>query len=231
MVAAAAVPPAVAAAVCRPGTCAAAADGGMHCWRAEHRSNARACSRHGSNSCMQQSRCSMQRARDAHQPCRGNAMGCDAMHTALAWPPCRYQAAYRELAKKHPSFRERSETTELIVDISLQVCCCTRGRGSRARMRLRAPDTTAAAEQQRLGRHQQQQPLQQQPLQQQPLQQQPAAPPSPSLCLCLYLMPSLSHTHAPRVRARRAAVAQLPPRRRHPLLRHPHAAARHRRAV
>eukprot|EP00878_Enallax_costatus_P001132 GHUV01001269.1.p1 GENE.GHUV01001269.1~~GHUV01001269.1.p1 ORF type:complete len:391 (+),score=104.93 GHUV01001269.1:253-1425(+) len=32
----------------------------------------------------------------------------------------RYQAAYRELAKKHPSFRERSETTELIVDISLQ---------------------------------------------------------------------------------------------------------------
>jgi uroporphyrinogen-III decarboxylase len=35
--------------------------------------------------------------------------------------PCRYQAAYRELAKKHPSFRERSETTELIVDISLQV--------------------------------------------------------------------------------------------------------------
>jgi len=35
---------------------------------------------------------------------------------------CRYQAAYRELAKKHPSFRARSETTELIVDISLQVC-------------------------------------------------------------------------------------------------------------
>jgi hypothetical protein len=33
----------------------------------------------------------------------------------------RYQAAYRELALKHPSFRARSETTELIVDISLQV--------------------------------------------------------------------------------------------------------------
>jgi uroporphyrinogen-III decarboxylase len=33
----------------------------------------------------------------------------------------RYQAAYRELARKHPSFRARSETTELIVDISLQV--------------------------------------------------------------------------------------------------------------
>lgn len=32
----------------------------------------------------------------------------------------RYQAAYRELALKHPSFRDRSETTELIVDISLQ---------------------------------------------------------------------------------------------------------------
>ena len=33
----------------------------------------------------------------------------------------RYQAAYRELARKHPSFRARSETTDLIVDISLQV--------------------------------------------------------------------------------------------------------------
>ncbi len=33
---------------------------------------------------------------------------------------CRYQKTYRELAKKHPSFRERSETTELIVEISLQ---------------------------------------------------------------------------------------------------------------
>ncbi|CAG9463055.1 unnamed protein product [Pedinophyceae sp. YPF-701] len=32
----------------------------------------------------------------------------------------RYQAAYRELAKKHPSFRVRSETTDLIVDITLQ---------------------------------------------------------------------------------------------------------------
>ena len=28
--------------------------------------------------------------------------------------------AYRELAKKHPSFRERSENTDLIVDITLQ---------------------------------------------------------------------------------------------------------------
>lgn len=32
----------------------------------------------------------------------------------------RYQKAYRDLASKHPSFRERSETTDLIVEISLQ---------------------------------------------------------------------------------------------------------------
>eukprot|EP00271_Cylindrocystis_brebissonii_P012970 TRINITY_DN3249_c0_g1_i1.p1 TRINITY_DN3249_c0_g1~~TRINITY_DN3249_c0_g1_i1.p1 ORF type:complete len:453 (+),score=104.85 TRINITY_DN3249_c0_g1_i1:56-1414(+) len=42
-------------------------------------------------------------------------------------PPCwmmrqagRYQAVYRDLARRHPSFRERSEKTELIVEISLQ---------------------------------------------------------------------------------------------------------------
>ncbi|KAG7673461.1 hypothetical protein Ndes2526B_g03089 [Nannochloris sp. 'desiccata'] len=42
-------------------------------------------------------------------------------------PPCwmmrqagRYQKAYRDLALKHPSFRERSEKTDLIVEISLQ---------------------------------------------------------------------------------------------------------------
>ena len=42
-------------------------------------------------------------------------------------PPCwmmrqagRYQKTYRDLAKKHPSFRERSEITDLIVEISLQ---------------------------------------------------------------------------------------------------------------
>ena len=42
-------------------------------------------------------------------------------------PPCwmmrqagRYQASYRKLAEKHPSFRERSEVTDLIVEISLQ---------------------------------------------------------------------------------------------------------------
>jgi uroporphyrinogen decarboxylase len=32
----------------------------------------------------------------------------------------RYMADYRKLAEKHPSFRERSENTDLIVEISLQ---------------------------------------------------------------------------------------------------------------
>ena len=32
----------------------------------------------------------------------------------------RYMAVYQKLAEKHPSFRERSETTDLIVEISLQ---------------------------------------------------------------------------------------------------------------
>ncbi|KAK9145266.1 hypothetical protein Sjap_005169 [Stephania japonica] len=32
----------------------------------------------------------------------------------------RYRAVYRKLAEKYPSFRERSETTDLIVEISLQ---------------------------------------------------------------------------------------------------------------
>lgn len=32
----------------------------------------------------------------------------------------RYMAVYRKLAEKYPSFRERSETTDLIVQISLQ---------------------------------------------------------------------------------------------------------------
>ncbi|MFQ6621181.1 hypothetical protein Gotur_001698 [Gossypium turneri] len=32
----------------------------------------------------------------------------------------RYMSVYRKLAEKHPSFRERSETTDLIVEISLQ---------------------------------------------------------------------------------------------------------------
>ena len=32
----------------------------------------------------------------------------------------RYQKAYRDLAEKHPSFRDRSEKTDLIVEISLQ---------------------------------------------------------------------------------------------------------------
>jgi uroporphyrinogen decarboxylase len=32
----------------------------------------------------------------------------------------RYQQVYRTLAEKHPSFRERSERTDLIVEITLQ---------------------------------------------------------------------------------------------------------------
>lgn len=32
----------------------------------------------------------------------------------------RYMKAYQELSKKHPSFRERSETTDLIIEITLQ---------------------------------------------------------------------------------------------------------------
>lgn len=46
---------------------------------------------------------------------------------AVERPPCwmmrqagRYQQAYRDLALKYPSFRERSEVTDLIVEISLQ---------------------------------------------------------------------------------------------------------------
>ncbi|MBA0848687.1 hypothetical protein Goshw_005709 [Gossypium schwendimanii] len=45
----------------------------------------------------------------------------------VSWPPAwmmrqagRYMSVYRKLAEKHPSFRERSETTDLIVEISLQ---------------------------------------------------------------------------------------------------------------
>lgn len=47
----------------------------------------------------------------------------EAVERAPAWmmrQAGRYQKAYRDLAAKHPSFRERSETTELIVEISLQ---------------------------------------------------------------------------------------------------------------
>ncbi|CAA0382467.1 unnamed protein product [Arabidopsis thaliana] len=46
---------------------------------------------------------------------------------AISRPPAwmmrqagRYMAVYQKLAKKHPSFRERSENTDLIVEISLQ---------------------------------------------------------------------------------------------------------------
>lgn len=45
------------------------------------------------------------------------------MERAPAWmmrQAGRYMAEYRQLAQRHPSFRERSEVTELIVEISLQ---------------------------------------------------------------------------------------------------------------
>lgn len=47
----------------------------------------------------------------------------EAVERAPAWmmrQAGRYMAAYKELTQKHPSFRERSETTDLIVEISLQ---------------------------------------------------------------------------------------------------------------
>ncbi|MCO5607807.1 hypothetical protein L7F22_062008 [Adiantum nelumboides] len=46
-----------------------------------------------------------------------------SVHRPPAWmmrQAGRYMAAYRKLAEKHPSFRERSETVDLIVEISLQ---------------------------------------------------------------------------------------------------------------
>jgi len=51
------------------------------------------------------------------------AMKGEAVERAPAWmmrQAGRYQVAYRNLAKKHPSFRERSENTDLIVEITLQ---------------------------------------------------------------------------------------------------------------
>jgi len=59
----------------------------------------------------------------ADEPLLIRAMRGEDVERAPAWmmrQAGRYQAAYRELAKKHPSFRERSENTDLIVDITLQ---------------------------------------------------------------------------------------------------------------
>lgn len=47
----------------------------------------------------------------------------DSVNRPPAWmmrQAGRYMAVYRKLAEKYPSFRERSETTGLIVEISLQ---------------------------------------------------------------------------------------------------------------
>jgi hypothetical protein len=63
-------------------------------------------------------------APDAADPLLIRAARGEAVERAPCWmmrQAGRYQAAYRELAIKHPSFRARSETTDLIVDISLQV--------------------------------------------------------------------------------------------------------------
>jgi uroporphyrinogen-III decarboxylase len=61
-------------------------------------------------------------ARGASQP--ANTLRPLSTHTCTPSPATtclhRYQKSYRELAKKHPDFRQRSETTELIVEISLQ---------------------------------------------------------------------------------------------------------------
>ncbi|BAB21078.1 putative uroporphyrinogen decarboxylase [Oryza sativa Japonica Group] len=51
------------------------------------------------------------------------ARGEDGLPRPPAWmmrQAGRYMAEYQALAKRHPSFRERSETTELIVEITLQ---------------------------------------------------------------------------------------------------------------
>ncbi|KAG8044883.1 hypothetical protein GUJ93_ZPchr0008g12058 [Zizania palustris] len=51
------------------------------------------------------------------------ARGEDGLPRPPAWmmrQAGRYMAAYQALAKRHPSFRERSETADLIVDITLQ---------------------------------------------------------------------------------------------------------------
>ena len=51
---------------------------------------------------------------------------CSVPHVSRAAPPGVLSGrggcgqAYRDLAKRHPSFRERSENTELIVDITMQ---------------------------------------------------------------------------------------------------------------
>lgn len=60
---------------------------------------------------------------DAQEPLMVKAARGEACERPPAWmmrQAGRYQKAYRDLALKHPSFRERSENTDLIVAISLQ---------------------------------------------------------------------------------------------------------------
>lgn len=59
----------------------------------------------------------------AEDPLLIKAIKGEKIERAPAWmmrQAGRYQKSYRDLAKKHPSFRERSENTDLIVEISLQ---------------------------------------------------------------------------------------------------------------
>lgn len=60
---------------------------------------------------------------DSTDPLLVKAARGEAVNRPPAWmmrQAGRYMAIYRKLAEKHPSFRERSETTDLIVEISLQ---------------------------------------------------------------------------------------------------------------
>mmetsp|Transcript_13005 Transcript_13005/g.47528 ORF Transcript_13005/g.47528 Transcript_13005/m.47528 type:complete len:390 (-) Transcript_13005:1964-3133(-) len=62
-------------------------------------------------------------AEDVKEPLMVRAARGEEIERVPAWmmrQAGRYQKAYRDLAEKHPSFRERSETTDLIVEISLQ---------------------------------------------------------------------------------------------------------------
>lgn len=75
---------------------------------------------HRRNSSVLHSRCSGSPVED---PLLVRAARSEEISRPPAWmmrQAGRYMANYRQLSKKHPSFRERSETTDLIVEISLQ---------------------------------------------------------------------------------------------------------------
>eukprot|EP00899_Mesostigma_viride_P013057 jgi/Mesvir1/21752/Mv04157-RA.1 len=75
------------------------------------------------NARQQKSRPCTQASAQAQEPLMVRAAKLQPVERQPAWmmrQAGRYQKVYRDLAKKHPSFRERSETTDLIVQISLQ---------------------------------------------------------------------------------------------------------------